>query len=178
VSLLGGFSHKSVKDVRDSVFPCKDPGNHSLEAWEVEAHNGGVIRSLSLLAGTAGAVAGLDLAQKAFSISERGGVVLVHDRPTLYVVGVAAAALVWAVALARARSASIVIAGGVVLGGAAGNLVSIALWPSLAGVPDPIVAGGVAFNVADVAVAIGFVLLLPATALFGLKNRERLFDPV
>ena len=39
-------------------------------------------------------------------------------------------------------------------------------------------AGGVAFNLADVAVAAGFVLLLPVTALFGLKNRERLFDPV
>jgi lipoprotein signal peptidase len=132
----------------------------------------------TLLAGTAAAVAGLDLAQKALSISERGGAVLVHDRPALYVAGVTAAVLVWAVALARVHSASIAIAGGVVLGGAIGNLVSMALWPSLAGVPDPLVAGGVAFNVADIAVAVGFVLLLPATALFGLKNRERLFDPV
>ena len=103
---------------------------------------------------------------------------LVHSRPSLYVAGLATAALVWAVALARVRSASIAVAGGIVLGGALGNLVSIALWPSLAGVPDPLVAGGVAFNVADVAVAVGFVLLLPATALFALKHRERLFDPV
>ncbi len=144
----------------------------------MQANNGGVIRTLGVLAGTAGAVAGLDLAQKAFSISERGGAVLVHGRPAVYVAGLAAAALVWAVAVARVRSASIAVAGGVVLGGALGNLASIALWPSLAGVPDPIVAGGVAFNVADVAVAVGFVLLLPATALFALKNRERLFDPV
>lgn len=137
-----------------------------------------MIRSLSFLAGTAGAVAGLDLAQKAFSISERDGAVLVHARPTFYVAGLAVAALVWAGAIVRTRSASIAIAGGVVLGGALGNLASIALWPSIAGVPDPIVAGGVAFNLADVAVAAGFVLLLPATALFGLKNRERLFEPV
>ena len=130
------------------------------------------------MAATAGAVAALDLVQKAFSISERGGAVLVHTRPAPYIAGLAAAALAWAVALARVRSASIAIAGGVVLGGAIGNLASIALWPSLAGVPDPLVAGGVAFNVADVAVAAGFVLLLPATALFGLRNRERLFDPV
>jgi len=130
------------------------------------------------VAATAGAVAALDLVQKAFSISERGGAVLVHSRPAPYIAGLAAAALAWAVALARVRSASIAIAGGVVLGGAIGNLASIALWPSLAGVPDPLVAGGVAFNVADVAVAPGFVLLLPATALFGLRNRERLFDPV
>ena len=131
-----------------------------------------------MVAATAGAVAALDLVQKAFSISERGGAVLVHSRPAPYIAGLAAAALAWAVALARVRSASIAIAGGVVLGGAIGNLASIALWPSLAGVPDPLVAGGVAFNVADVAVAAGFVLLLPATALFGLRNRERLFDPV
>jgi len=137
-----------------------------------------VLRSFSLVAATAGAVAALDLVQKAFSISERGGAVLVHSRPAPYIAGLAAAALVWAVALARVRSASIAIAGGVVLGGAIGNLASIALWPSLAGVPDPLVAGGVAFNVADVAVAAGLVLLLPATALFGLRNRERLFDPV
>ncbi len=137
-----------------------------------------MIRTFAALAGTAAAVAGLDLAQKAFSISERDGAVLVHSRPSLYVAGLATAALVWAVALARARSASIAVAGGIVLGGALGNLASIALWPSLAGVPDPLVAGGVAFNVADVAVAVGFVLLLPATALFALKNRERLFDPV
>jgi lipoprotein signal peptidase len=65
-----------------------------------------------------------------------------------------------------------------VLGGALGNLASIALWPSLAGVPDPLVADGFAFNVADVAVAVGFVLLLPAAVLFGLQNRERLFEPV
>jgi lipoprotein signal peptidase len=148
-----------------------------LEARQVKTRNCSVIRTLGLLAGTAAAVAGLDLAQKAFSISERGSAVLVHARPTSYVAGLAVAVAVWAGAILRARSASIAVAGGVVLGGAMGNLASIALWPSLAGVPDPIVAGGVAFNVADVAVAAGFVLLLPATALFGLKNRERLFEP-
>jgi lipoprotein signal peptidase len=136
------------------------------------------MRTLALLVGTAGAVAGLDLAHKALSISERGGAVLAHDRSGLYVTGVAAAALVWAGAVVRVRSASIAIAGGVVLGGAMGNLVSIALWPSLPGVPDPLVAGGVAFSAADVAVAVGFVLLLPATVIFALQNRERLFDPV
>jgi hypothetical protein len=29
-----------------------------------------------------------------------------------------------------------------------------------------------------VAVAVGFVLLLPATAVFAVQNRERLFEPV
>ena len=135
-------------------------------------------RTLGLLLGAATVVVALDLAQTQLSISERGGAVLAHDRPALYVAGVAAASLLWAVAIARVRSSSIALAGGVVLGGAAGNLFSIALWPSLPGVPDPIVAGGIAFNLADVAVGVGFALLLPATIVFAVRNRHRLFEPV
>ena len=135
-------------------------------------------RTLGALLGTAAVITTLDLAHKAFSISEHSGAVLAHDRSALYVAGVAAASLVWAWAVSATRSSSIAFAGGVVLGGAAGNLVSIALWPSLPGVPDPIVAGGVAFNVADLAVAVGFVLLLPATLVFAVQNRNRLFEPV
>jgi lipoprotein signal peptidase len=137
-----------------------------------------VIRTLGLLLGAASAVAALDLAYKALSISERGGAVLAHDRSALYVTGVSAASVLWAGAVACTRSSSIAFAGGIVLGGAAGNLVSIALWPSLPGVPDPIVAGGVAFNVADVAVVVGLALLLPATFVFAAQNRDRLFEPV
>lgn len=134
-------------------------------------------RALATLAGTASAVAALDLAHKAFSISERGGAVLAHDRSALYAAGVGAAALVWAGAVVRVGSTPIAIVGGVVLGGAIGNLASIALWPSLPGVPDPLVAGGVAFSVADVAVAVGFVLLIPAILVFAVQNRQRLFEP-
>jgi lipoprotein signal peptidase len=137
-----------------------------------------VTRTFGLLLGAAVLVMGFDLAHKALSISEEGGAVLAHDRSALYVAGVAGASLLWAGAVALTRSSSIAFAGGVVLGGAAGNLVSIALWPSLPGVPDPIVAGGVAFNLADVAVAVGFALLLPATIVFAMQNRERLFEPV
>ena len=135
-------------------------------------------REVGLLLSAATIVVAVDLGYTALAISERGGAVLAHDRSALYVAGVAAASLLWAVAVARARSSSIALAGGVVLGGAAANLISIALWPSLPGVPDPIVAGGVAFNLADVAVGAGFVLLLPATAVFALRNSERLFEPV
>jgi lipoprotein signal peptidase len=137
-----------------------------------------VIRILSLLAGTAGAVAALDLAQKAFSISERGGAVIAHNRSGLYVATGAVAAFLWGAAVARVGSPAIAVAGGVILGGAVGNLFSIALWPSLVGVPDPLVAGGVAFSVGDVAVGFGILLLIPATVIFALQNRERLFEPV
>jgi lipoprotein signal peptidase len=137
-----------------------------------------VKREVGLLLGAATIVVAVDVGYTALAISERGGAVLAHDRSALYVIGVAAASLLWAVAIARVRSSSIALAGGVVLGGAAGNLLAIALWPSLPGVPDPIVAGGVAFNLADVAVVVGFALLLPATLVFAMKNRERLFEPI
>ena len=64
------------------------------------------------------------------------------------------------------------------MGGAAGNLISFALWPSLPGVPDPIVAAGLAFSLGDVAVAVGLLLLIPAALVFARRNRGRLFAPL
>ncbi len=157
--------------VRKSVGLCKDPANHP-------SGGGNLSRTLGLLLGAATVVVTVDLAHKAVAISERGGAVLAHDRSGLYVAGVAAGSLVWAGAIALTGSSSIAVAGGVVLGGAAGNLASIALWPSLPGVPNPIVAGGIAFNVADIAVGLGLVLLLATTLVFAARNRERLFEPV
>ena len=120
-------------------------------------------RVLALLLGAATVVAAVDLAHKAHAISEQGGAVLLHDRQTRYVAAGAVLSLGWAGAIALTRSSSIAFAGGVVLGGAAGNLVSFALWPSLSGVPDPILAGGlVAFSLGDVAVVAGFARLQDA----------------
>jgi len=136
-----------------------------------------VIRTLGLLIAVAVVVGTVDLAYKALAISEVGGAVFVHDRSPLYVAGVAGASFAWAVAIARLESASIALAGGLVLGGAIGNLTSIALWPSLPGVPDPIVAGGIAFNMADVAVFLGVVLLLPTSLVFAVRSRARLSEP-
>ena len=137
-----------------------------------------MIRTLALLAGTASAVAALDLAHKALEVSDRSSAVFVHSRSGLYVAVAAAASLAWAVMVVRVGSMSITVAGGVVLGGALGNLASIALWPSLSGVPDTIVAGDIAFSAADVAVAIGFLMLIPAMVVFALRNRDRLFEPI
>jgi hypothetical protein len=134
-------------------------------------------RVLALLLGAATVVAALDLAHKAYAISERGGAVLLHDRPAAYVVAGAALSLGWAGAVALTRSSSIALFGGVVLGGAAGNLLSFALWPSLPGVPDPIVAHGLAFSVGDVAVLGGLALLLPAAVAYARRNRGRLVQP-
>jgi hypothetical protein len=134
-----------------------------------------VTRTLTLLLGAAAVVAALDLIHKQRAISEEGGAVLLHDRPTGYVVAGAAMSLAWAGAIALTRSTPLAVLGGVVLGGAAGNLLSFALWPSLAGVPDPIVAGGLAFSLGDVAVLAGLLLLAPATVAVARHKRVRLF---
>jgi lipoprotein signal peptidase len=137
-----------------------------------------VIRALVVLLGAAAVVATLDLTHKALSVSEQGGAVLAHDRPGSYVAGLAAVSIAWTGAIALVRSASIALVGGLVLGGAVGNLVSFALWPSLPGVPDPLIAGGFAFNLADVSAVLGLALLAPTILVFALHNRERLFDPI
>jgi lipoprotein signal peptidase len=45
-------------------------------------------------------------------------------------------------------------------------------------VPDPLVQGGIAFNLADVAIAFGDALLLVAALLYAWTNRARLQEPV
>jgi hypothetical protein len=112
-------------------------------------------------------VAGIDLAVKAAVPA-----VLYHERSGLYVL-VAGCALPWAAALVATGSRLVSAAGGVLVGGAAANLLSVALWP--AGVPDPLVLGIVAFNPADVfALAGGLVLVPLAVAIFAARNRGRL----
>jgi lipoprotein signal peptidase len=135
-------------------------------------------RSALALALTALVVAGADLVHAGLAVANSSGGTLAHERSLPYVVGVAAASLLWAGAIVLTRSTSIAVAGGVLAGGALGNLASLALWPSLNGVPDPLVAAGVAFSLADVAVAVGLVLVLATTAVFAARNRARLRDPI
>jgi len=75
-------------------------------------------------------------------------------------------------ALLAARSTALALVGGVLLGGAAGNLASLAFWP---GVPNPLVAGGLAFNLADVFAAAGGLVLVPLAA--GLVAWRSRADP-
>ena len=137
-----------------------------------------MIRTLALLLGAAAVVATVDLAHKALAISEQGGAVPAHDRSAHYVAGLAAVTLAWTGAIALVRSPGIALTGGLVLGGAIGNLASFALWPSLPGVPDPIIRGGIAFNLADVSAVLGLALLVPAILVFAVRNRDRLFEPM
>ena len=64
---------------------------------------------------------------------------------------------------------------GIAAGGALATFVSGLAW---GGVPDPLVRGGIAFNLADVAIAAGDALLLAAALLHAWTNRTRLREPV
>jgi lipoprotein signal peptidase len=129
-----------------------------------------VARSLSLLLAGAVVVAAVDLAHKAAA-----GPVFVHERPGVYAVGIGFVCVAWAAGVVLLRSPSIAFAAGPLVGGAAGNGISLAIWP---GVPNPILVDTVAFNIADLGVAVGLVLLLVTTISFGVRNRARLFEPI
>ena len=132
-------------------------------------------RSLAVIAATTAATAAAALAHTAVALSTADVSVPAHGRSSLYVVGTAAATLVWAWAIVLTRSLSIAAAGGVLAGGATANVASLALWD---GIPNPLTARDVAFNVADLAVALGLLLVLATTAGFAARNRSRLHEHV
>ena len=117
-------------------------------------------------AATATAFAGLDLAHKATVDTTYA-----HTRSAAYVAVVLGLVAVWSAAILATRSPLIALAGGVVTGGALGNLASLALW---SGIPNPIHLEPVAFNLADSFVLLGFASTAAATLVFAVRNRERL----
>jgi lipoprotein signal peptidase len=119
-------------------------------------------------------VAAVDLAYKAASPSA-----FRHDRwagSALLMVLVAVALVLVATRLPSAVAA---VGAGAAAGGALGNAVSLIVW---SGVPDPLVvrgsAGGVAFNLADVFAVAGDAVLLASAAVYAVRNRTRLREPV
>lgn len=98
-----------------------------------------------------------------------------HARSPIYVVVVLGLASAWAATILATRSLSLALGGGVMAGGALGNLASLTLWP---GVPNPIELEPIAFNLADLFVLGGFVLTSSAALVFAARNRERLYEPV
>ena len=99
-----------------------------------------------------------------------------HERSAVWLaatIGLAAAMLTIA---PRAPSTPVALAGGVAAGGALGNAVSALVWSS--GVPDPIVYGTYAFDLADVAVVVGVCSLVTAALATAWANRGRLREPV
>jgi hypothetical protein len=102
--------------------------------------------------------------------------VLSHARPP--VVYVLAALLAGALLLLapRAGSRPVALGGGIAAGGALATLVGGVLWAG--GVPNPLAARGVAFNVADLAIGAGDALLIGGALLHAWLHRQRLRAPV
>ena len=113
------------------------------------------------------------------------GITLTHEvlTPTPFHHTRSAGVLVLAAAIAaallalapRVPSLGVGLGAGIAAGGALGTLVSGIAWN---GVPDPLVRGGIAFNVSDLAIGLGDLILIAAVLLHGWAHRADLRRPV
>lgn len=101
---------------------------------------------------------------------------LSHARSPLGLAGAGLLAVALLVLVPRARSAAMSLGAGIAAGGSVATVVAGAAWRG--GVPNPLVRGGIAFNVADLAIAAGDALLLGAALLHAWRNRARLTQPI
>ena len=127
-------------------------------------------RSALALGGSAVAVAAVDLAHKAAA----GGAHF-HARSAGYVGIVLLLSLAWSAAIVVVRSPAMAVGGGILAGGAAGNVISLAIWP---GVPNPLAVSAIAFNLADIFVLGGFVLVARTAIALARGDRGRLSEPL
>jgi hypothetical protein len=101
---------------------------------------------------------------------------LSHPRSPLGLAGAGALAVALLVLVPRARSAAMSLGAGVAAGGAAATLIAGAAWRD--GVPNPLVRGGIAFNLADLAIGAGDALLIGAALLHAWRHRDRLAEAI
>lgn len=101
-----------------------------------------------------------------------------HPRPPSVALVMAVATVLGLVTFPRTGSRAIAVAGGLMVGGGIANTASLLAWG--AGIPNPLLSQryDVAFNLADLAVASGFLLLLPATLVFAVQHRHELGAPL
>jgi len=129
-----------------------------------------VRRRRTLAAGAALAVLGSDLAHEALTPTP-----FHHVRSTaVFVLAAAIAAGLLALA-PRVPSLGVALGAGLAAGGALGTAVSGFAWD---GVPDPLVGGGLAFNVSDLAIGAGDALLIASVLVHAWTHRERLREPI
>jgi lipoprotein signal peptidase len=123
-----------------------------------------------LLVAVALVLTAADLGQKA------SAPVYGHPRGLAYVLVASAIAAFLVLFVPRVPSRVLSIAGGVAAAGALGNLVSALAWRG--GIPNPIVIGPVAFNIADLCAVAGAIALVLGTVLFALRNPALLRQPI
>ena len=116
------------------------------------------------------ALSAVDLAQKA------SAPVYGHPRGLAYVVFAGALTALLVLFVPRVPSRALAVAGGIAAAGAFGNFVSALTWRG--GIPNPIVLGEVAFNVADACAVAGAAGLVLGAALFALRNPALLRQPI
>jgi len=101
---------------------------------------------------------------------------LSHPRSPVVLVGAVVLAAGLLLLAPRVRSHIVTLGAGIAAGGALATLVTGLAWDG--GVPNPFAHGGVAFNLADVAIAVGDALLVGGALFHGWTNRGRLREPV
>lgn len=139
-------------------------------SWEIEARRIGAHETRLMLIAIAACVGCLDLIVKVLKPTEAD---FYHRRTysELVLILALSVAAVYLVPLARSRL--VAIGAGLMVGGAIGNGLSIAVFPL--GVPNPFFLShdgwAIAFNLADVCVGVGFLLM--TAGVFGLSVRRR-----
>jgi len=123
-----------------------------------------------LLIGVALLLTAVDLGQKA------SAPVYGHPRGAGYVVVAAGLTLFLVWFVPRVPSRALAVAGGIAAAGAFGNLVSALAWRG--GVPNPIVLGAFAFNVADLCAVGGAIALVLGCVSFALRHPALLRQPI
>lgn len=119
---------------------------------------------------TALVVAGIALAHEALTPAS-----FHHVRPSGVLVLATGIALALLVLAPRIPSFGVAFGAGISAGGALGTAVSGIAWT---GVPDPLVRGGIAFNLSDLAIGGGDLLLVASALVYAVRHRSRLRDPV
>jgi lipoprotein signal peptidase len=99
-----------------------------------------------------------------------------HPRGVGYVLIAAAITALLVLFVPRVPSRALTVAGGVAAAGAFGNLVSALVWRG--GIPNPIVVGEIAFNIADLCAVTGAIALVLGAVLFAVRHPALLRQPI
>ncbi len=123
-----------------------------------------------LLIAVASLFAAVDLGQKATAP------VYGHPRGVAYLLVASVITVALVLFVPRVPSRALAVAAGVAAAGAFGNLVSALVWRN--GIPNPIVVGDLAFNVADLCAVLGASALVLGAVLFALRHPTLLRQPI